>query len=137
MQKKTLLGASLIAVFSIAAYLVYVDSLLSPISEQWIFIAAFIYFFPQIVESCDELQFIRLKNKPLIILYIVGSLVGLAYLVALWYLLNKLGQNFIVNANFLSKFFMIIIPVFLLPQKIIPCLCIIMQLYNRNIGVDS
>lgn len=137
MQKKTLLSASLVAVFSVGAYWVYVDSLLSQNSGQWIFVAAFIYFFPLIVESCDELQYTRVRNKLFLIIYLIGILGGLAYLVALWYLLNKLGQNFFVSVNTFIKYFMVLAPILLLPQKVFPCFCIMMQLYNRNKGVKS
>lgn len=133
MEQKTLIGSALMAVFSVVAYALYATALVQGETE-WIYISAIVYFLPIIIEAAEDLQSTRIASKKLFILFAACFCIGVVYFGLLWYFVSLQSEAVVLDHYLWLTISLIVLPVFLLPQKVYPFIVTLMQLYNRSRG---
>lgn len=132
-RQHTLLGSGLTAVFHIATYLVYVNKILKTTDVFTIFLIAFIYFVPGMVEMIEDIQNGRETRSSFFVLKIVGTLLSLGYIGMLWYFVSQYDQPIPDQLHWTLRTAMILLPAAFLIRSVIPICSVIEQLYNKNV----
>lgn len=133
MGNKSLLGNALALGFSLAAYIIYIFSMVNS-DTKWMLITAFIYFLPIFVDFAEDMQAVVFKKKLWFKLCICLFAVGLLYFI---FLFSYLSLPEDMSGGFVSdvlKVSLVIIPAVCLPIKVYPLSVTVMQLYNRMFG---
>ncbi len=125
MREKSILGSGLVALFSVVAYILYIENL----SSDTVIIAAFVYFFPIVVEAAEDLQSGG-QSRKIFVVYVVLLIAGLAFLGVLWYCFSRYGAGFPQQMPAILSVLLRIGPLALLPPKVVPFFDTIMRILN-------
>ena len=130
MKTKSLVGPSLTLIFCLAAYIVYVFSIMQN-NKNWIAIAALIYFLPIFVDFIEDFESTFIEQKNVFYIFIGCIIAGVAYLAVLLSYLALVEDGISETAMFIFKLFLVVVPVVCLPIKAYPVAMGLMQKYKR------
>lgn len=130
MKTKSLVGPSLTLIFCLAAYIVYVSSIMQN-NKNWIAIAALIYFLPIFVDFVEDFESTFIEQKKVFLVFIGCIVAGILYLAGLLSYLALVEDGISETAMFIFKLFLVVVPVVCLPIKAYPVVMGLMQKYKR------
>lgn len=130
MKTKSLVGSSLTFVFCLAAYIVYVFSIMQN-NKNWIAIAALIYFLPLFVDFIEDFESTFVEHKKVFLIFIGCIISAILYLAVLLSYLALVEDGISGAAMFVFKLFLVVVPVVCLPIKAYPVVVGLMQKYKR------
>ena len=130
MKTKSLVGSSLTFIFCLAAYIVYVFSIMQN-NKNWIAIAALIYFLPLFVDFMEDFESTFVEHKKVFLLFIGCIISAVVYLAVLLSYLALVEDGISESAMFVFKLFLVVVPVVCLPIKAYPAVMGLMQKYKR------
>lgn len=130
MKTKSLVGSSLTFVFCLAAYIVYVFSIMQN-NKNWIAIAALIYFLPLFVDFIEDFENTFVEHKKVFLIFIGCIISAILYLAVLLSYLALVEDGISGAAMFVFKLFLVVVPVVCLPIKAYPVVVGLMQKYKR------
>ena len=129
-MNKSLLGTTLVLVFSLVAYAVYVYALLTQ-NNAWTVVSALLYFFPVYTEFLEEFPNIRVDKKWQLMGMIACVVSATLCLVSMFIFLSLVSDGS-STVHIVFKIVLAILPVTCIPIKTIPFIQALYQWYNRN-----